>query len=326
MSKRRRPQAPPVRPPPGGSSGSGLLELDRFSAANLERWKRISADLDELSDILYSGIEPQRQRHYGELIEALQSVPKSPLHFERWTRLVSYRYALSPLSAAGSLMSYGGRFNVGLDVDKAIRAPWPALYIGENFQTAFREKFQISKDERVDGLSPEELALTPGGSFTAVQLDGHLELVFDLGQEGVLDPLCGILSKMSLPAEARRLQKRLGLSNQQVYMVRSASRLLNDALVKNWRGAPVQFGVPATSQILAGLILDAGYEAIRYPSTMGGGECVAVFPHKLASDRSHVALSDVAPLGVEFTRLDMGTADALCGWELLPACHRPRTT
>jgi hypothetical protein len=322
---RTRKQLPPLTRPhkPSACERPSLLELDRFSAANLEQWQKLSADLDELNDLLYSGVEPQRRRHYDDMVAALQSVPSLELSFSGWTRLVSYRFCLSPLSAAGSLTEYGGRFNIGMDVDKAIRAPWPALYIGENFETVFREKFQLDPDATVGGLSPDELALTPGGSFTAVNLDGHLMQVFDLEQAGALDGLCKVLRKMKMPAEARKIQRRLKMADRDVLMVQTSDRLLSEVLVRNWRVSPVQFGLPAISQILAGIILDAGFEAIRFRSTKGGGSCLAVFPHKLSADVSHVVLTDAAPPEVEHGRLDMNTADALCGWELLRPRERP---
>ena len=312
-----------MRNRPGVDGMPGLLELDRFSEADLDRWNSLSKDLDEINDILYSGVEPQRRRHHAKLVEALRSVPSTPMDFDGWVRLVPWRYTNAPLSAAGSLTSYGGRFNIGADVDNAIHPRWPALYIGENQEIAYREKFGLSKDDRIDGLSGEELALTTGGSYSAVRLDGHLELVFDLAQEDALGPLCAVLAKMTLPAEARRLHKRLKLAGPPPSMIRSASRLLKETLITNWRGQPAQFGLPAVSQILASLIVDAGYEAIRYPSTKGGGECVAVFPHRLGSDASFVSVSDVAPESVKHTRLDMSTADDLCGWEVLPSYLRP---
>jgi hypothetical protein len=144
-----------------------LLELDRFSQADLDRWNSLSQDLDELHAILYSGVEPQRQRHHAELIAALRSVPCRPMDFAGWVRMVTLRYADAPLSAAGSLKNFGGRFNIGTDVDNAIRSPWPALYIASDQETAYREKFGMAKDDRIDGLSAEELTLTPGGSYSA---------------------------------------------------------------------------------------------------------------------------------------------------------------
>ncbi|MBB6248261.1 RES family NAD+ phosphorylase [Rhodanobacter sp. A1T4] len=301
----------------------GLLELDRFSEADLDRWNTLSKDLDELNAILYSGVEPQRQRYHADLIGALQSVPHTPMDFAGWVRMVTLRYADGPLSTAGSLKGFGGRFNIGADVDNAIRSPWPALYIASNQETAYREKFGMAKDDRIDGLSAEELTLTPGGSYTAVRLDGHLELVFDLAQEGALEPVCKVLRKINLPVEAVKLQKRLKIPGPPATMIRTAARLIHEVLVVNWRVLPAQFGNPAVSQILAGLIIDAGYEAIRYPSTKSDGECVAVFPHRLASDATFVELADEAPASVRHTRLHLGTVDELCGWEVLPSHMRP---
>lgn len=308
---------------PAADGIPGLLELDRFSEADLDRWNSLSQDLDELQAILYSGVEPQRQRHHTELIAALRLVPCTPMDFVGWVRMVTLRYADAPLATAGSLKNFGGRFNIGADVDNAIRSPWPALYIASNQETAYREKFGMAKDDRIDGLSAEELTLAPGGSYSSVRLDGHLELVFDLAHEEALEPVCKVLRKISLPAEAARLQKRLKIPGTPGAMIRTAARLIQEVLVVNWRILPAQFGNPAVSQILAGLILDAGYEAIRYPSTKSDGECVAVFPHRLASDASFVMLADDAPASVRHTRLDLSTSDDLCGWDVLPSYLQP---
>lgn len=328
MSKHRKPQSPPrflparFRPAPVGAPG--LLELDRFSEADINHWNELSKDLDELSAVLYSGIEPQRQRYHEELIEALGSVPAAPLDFTGWVRIVQWRYTNTPLAAHGSLTKWGGRFNIGVDVDNAISAPWPALYIASDLETAYREKFGIAKVDRVDGLSAEELALQPGDSYSAIRVNGHLDTVFDFMREGALDPLCNVLKKFKMPAEAERLRKRLKISRQQVFMIRTPERLMREVMQVNWRAPPSQFGNPAPSQILGGLILDAGYEAIHYRSTKGNGECVAVFPHRLVSDASFVALADPSPPEALHRRLDMTTADALCGWEILPPSLRPR--
>lgn len=300
-----------------------LLELDRFSKADLDGWNSLSKDLDELHAILYSGIEPQRQRYHAELIAALRSAPCAPMDFTGWVRMVTSRYADAPLAAAGSLKNFGGRFNIGTDVDNAIRSPWPALYIASDQETAYREKFGMAKDDRIDGLSAEELALTAGGSYSVFRLDGHLESVFDLAREGPLDQVCKVLRKINLPAEAARLHKRLKIRRGRDTMIRSVDRLISEVLYVNWCSLPAQFGNPAVSQILAGLIIDAGYEAIRYPSSKGNGECVAIFPHCLASDASFVTLADDAPDSVHHTRLDLSSADDLCGWESLPSRLRP---
>jgi len=271
--RKSRKQEPPRSRSRGSLADSrlGLLELDRFTNTDITRWKKLSDDLDELNDLLYFGIEPQRQRHH-----------------------------------------------------ETMRAPWPSLYLGENFETAYREKFQLDRGDRVDGLSPEELALNPGNSFTAVCLDGQLNRVFDVDEPGAFDPLCAVLRKIKLPAQVRQLQYRLKIPKHAIFMLRSASQLRTETLQKNWRAMPVQFGLPALSQILGSLILDAGFEAIRYPSTKGSGSCLAVFPHKLSSSQSYVALSDDPPAELRHARLDMDSADELCGWEMLRTNQQPR--
>jgi hypothetical protein len=211
-----------------------------------------------------------------------------------------------------------------MDVDKAIPPPWPALYIAENLETAYREKYQLERGELVDGLTAEELALESSVSFSAVYMNGQIERVFDLENAKALEPLCAILKKMKLPTEVHSIMRRLGLKPKTVYMVRSPTKLQETVLEQNWRSAPVQFGLPAPSQILAGLIRDAGYEAIRYPSSKSGGWCLAVFPDKLDSPSSYVELSDIAPAGVAIPRLDIDSAEQLCGWELLRPSDRRR--
>ena len=257
------------------------------------------------------------------MIAALQSVPPVQVHLKEWVRNVSFRYSDLPLSAAGSLMGFGGRFNIGTDVEQALHKPWPALYLAEDLETAFREKFQLARDERVDGLTPEDLALVPKDPFATIYINGYLDRVFDLDQKDCLKALCSVLRKIQLPAEARKIQRRLQIPEKAIYMIRTPSHLREEVLEKNWKVSPTQFGLPAVSHILARLILDAGFEGILYPSTKGGGRCLAVFPHNLASDRSHVELANPAPAGVTHTRLDLNSADELCGWELLRPGQRP---
>jgi hypothetical protein len=99
VSKHKPRQAPPRRLPIDPTARPGLLELDRFSEADIDRWSRLSKDLDELQAVLYSGVEPQRQRYHADLIEALRTVPGQPMDFTGWVRMVTWRYADSPLSA-----------------------------------------------------------------------------------------------------------------------------------------------------------------------------------------------------------------------------------
>jgi hypothetical protein len=177
----------------------------------------------------------------------------------------------------------------------------------------------MEQDEERDGLKAEELALMGVGSFTKVEVHGHMEQIFDLDTPNCLEAFCAVIRKMKTPPDILPLQRRLGIKPSANGLIRTPGHLRREVLIKNWRGAPAQFGLPSPSQILAGLIRDAGFEAIRFPSTKGHGHCLAVFPDKLVSDQSFVELTNTPPPGVEHKRLDLSSSDALCGWSILRA-------
>ncbi len=67
------------------------------------------------------------QRLGSELIDALQGSPhRTSLPIEHWARIVPHEFSLVPLSAAGSLRSFGGRFNAGVDRKHESVAKWVA--------------------------------------------------------------------------------------------------------------------------------------------------------------------------------------------------------
>jgi hypothetical protein len=87
------------------------------------------------------------------------------------------------------------------------------------------------------------------------------------------------------------------------------------AAVHIWRVLPIQFGLPAPSQILSELIRAADFEAVAYQSSKSGGTCLAVFVDRLAPG-SYIELSGTPPAGAT-VRLDETTAEELAGWAQL---------
>ena len=67
---------------------------------------------------MYFGVQPEQRRLRSELLAALGLTQPLALPFLRWTRVVTYQYSTEPLSAAGSLHAYGGRFNPGSRCDR----------------------------------------------------------------------------------------------------------------------------------------------------------------------------------------------------------------
>ena len=320
MTKRASLIGPPKQVAPAGPHG--LLELDRFTEKDLETWNKRSEDLDELHQILHFDFARQRLKHRDELMKALQAKPAGPFEFKRWVRIVTYRYSQAPLSAAGSLASVGGRFNVGIDVD--VENPWPALYLAEDTETAYREKYQLPQAAHVSGLTLEELALERATSIATVFLDGRLERVFNINDPYAVIRLCNVLKRMPLPIAVGPILRRLKAPPSVVYNVKKPAEFRHAVLEQNWRVWPVQFGLPSPSQVLGQLLRDAGFEAVRFPSSKNGKQCLVVYPQNVDDKRSYVLIADPCPDGVAHMRLDQDSADELCGWDALPPSMRRR--
>jgi hypothetical protein len=304
--RRRRPIPPPPRKVPDPAAPPSLHELDTFCLADIERWQSSSERLDELHQELHHGLEAQRVRRRAELLEALRAKAAPPIDLSRWHRIVEYQYCLAPLSAHGSTVRYGGRFNIGAEVGSGAFGSFPALYLAEKLDTAFREFYQIDASSAADGLTREDFALKRPGSFLSAEVDGHLDLVFDVGDVAALRPFASLIATFTMPPRVPLLARRLRIAN--AGLIRSAAQLQRTALIKNWRAWPVQFDVPANSQVLGRMLCDAGFEAILYPSAKNGRRCMAVFPTNLRHSASFVALSGVYPLEVTVSRLDAASA------------------
>ncbi|MFZ2507919.1 MAG: RES family NAD+ phosphorylase [Steroidobacteraceae bacterium] len=287
-----------------------LYELERFSQRDLRRWLGASETLDELQRELHFGLESQRRGDRTQLLDALRVKPAPTLNLQGWIRIVEFRYCLDPLSAAGSLRCSGGRFNVGQDLGIAIgTASWPALYIAEDFETAFREKFQVPSASKSTGLTPEELALQDSGSYLVALLRGEIHSVLDLGDREALKPFCQKIAQFELPGRVRTLARSLGVRPAQ--LVRSPALLQRMVLSSKWRVIPTQFELPAPSQVFGELVQSAGYEAMTYQSSQGGGQCAVIFPTRMAESSSYVELQEGYPEQVRLPRLDRNT------WHLL---------
>lgn len=314
-------RSPPKGAPPRSSpTFPDLYVLDRFSERELETWERASKDLDDLHAKLYFDTELERRRLRGKLIDAINAKPAAPFDFSGWWRMMDFRWAQTPLSSAGSIRGFGGRFNVGNDIDLSLIDPFPALYVADSQATAYRERYQITDAGKPqDGLSEVDLNL--GVSSCVVRVDGHIDRVLDVTDPLALAPICRIFKQIRMPPDVSRIMKRLKIKSDAIKMVSTARDLQKAIIERNWRTWPIQFGIPSPSQMLAEIAIAAGYEAIRYRSSKNcTGKCLAIFSGHLATRDSFVALSDPAAGNVIHTRLDIESADHLAGWE-----HAPRS-
>jgi hypothetical protein len=152
MSKGRR---PPKRPPTiqPGARPAPLYQLESFSSEDIVRWNAASIKFDELHQVLYFDLERQRLSRREALLDALRSRPAVPLTLAPWSRVVEYRYCLKPLSSVGSALRVGGRFNLGKELRDGYFESFPALYVAETVETAYREFYQIEDKGGAGGLS-----------------------------------------------------------------------------------------------------------------------------------------------------------------------------
>jgi len=183
MLRRRPKSGPPSRRTPRqtdqGLPPLGVLE--EFTHASLAQWRQAGRNLEQFSRQLFFGLEAHRAQHSRELIHAIRASTKALTEFSGWARLVDYRYTNQPLTMAGSISGDGGRFNIGAALNPAAYTPFPALYIAEDFPTAFRERFGVSPVATTNTLTADELVLRRDSSFTQVALDVSLEAVMDIG-------------------------------------------------------------------------------------------------------------------------------------------------
>lgn len=297
--------------------------LDRFSERDLEKWNELSEDLDELQRVLFFHLQPERQRKDADLLQALSRHEPASIDLSGWCRMVDYQFSLSPLSSAGSLRGVGGRFNAGVELDRNTLVPWPALYLAETFETAFREYFQLPSDSNHSGLTPQDMALLPDVSHTNVQLQGRLVNLFDTTRPRVFDRFVAVLASIPLPHKASKLARKLRLSKGDPSMITTVAKLRMALFESNWRVLPMQFGLPSQSQIVGDLIRRAGFEGVLYRSSKADGRCVALFPEQLHAN-SRISLSASVPDPAVIAELTSDTADLLSGWNSLPTAIRDR--
>lgn len=302
MPRKRRPSPPSRRT---ATPKNDPYLLDEFSHQDLGTWKRNSALLNQYRVKQFYELESLREIHRSELADALGAHGQVSLAVKGWTRIVDYRYSLEPLSAKGS-MEKGGRFNIGRDLDVDLFAPFPALYMASNYDTAYAERFG-SPTAGVE-LQPHELALRSTRSFSSVALQGEIQCLFDLRHPSTVKEFSKVISTFRMNKELQQIARKLDMKGP--LLIHSGNDLYK-SLLGNWRDMPMQYGLPSNSQVFARFLKQAGFEGVIYPSTKGKGECIALFLDQLNGSDSFVELVDQPPPQISLTRLDAETAAAL---------------
>jgi len=276
--------------------------LDEFSRASLQQWKKHASALDKYHVQLFYHLEGLRKTHKNALIEALRQSSIQTVQKSDWSRLVSFRYSDDFLSPRGSLIG-GGRFNIGTQLDARVFPGFPALYLAEDNTTAYAEYFGAPETSSPGQLSGHEFALQKKGSYSNVQLSFKVENIFDLTKANNLTAFAKVIAKFKVPPDLKLLGHDIGFPPSSM-LIRTPSLLRKDLIAANWRNYPVQYEIPANSQIFGRILRDAGFEGVIYPSSKGTGKCIAIFVENFEGSDSYIELVDEAPVSVRFTRLE----------------------
>jgi len=262
--------------------------LDSGNISDILKSKALFEELAQFHWHYYSELAFQRNKIREQLKSSLRDRAGS-FEFQNWQRVVKYKYSLDPLSAKGSLVDPGGRFNIG-EIDPTRYPVFPALYIASNKGTAMAEA--LGREKNAGSLSPEEVALTKPDSIAVLSVSGKLESILDIRERGNLAPLVNLtknfkLSK-SLVLRARKLHFPLRV-------ITTAKELGSVLEQRDWRNWPMVFDVPSTCQVFGALVMNAGIEGILYNSAITGKECIAIFPQNFLNSSSFLQLDDAVP-------------------------------
>lgn len=280
--------------------------LEQFNALEADKWRQFSSELLRIQWDWYIELAFQRREIKEEIRDSLLGITE-PFAFSGWQRVVKAKWSLRPLSAAGSIIDPGGRFNIG-EIDEERFPVFHALNFSEDKKTALCES--ILHDVDVQGYTPVELALASPESRSNFSVSGNIESVINLKNLDNLQTFVDLIKNFKLSQSLLDRAKRL---KYPLKMIRTLNELLEAILDKNWRQAASLYDIPAPSQIFGHLVYSAGIEGIVFPSRFTGCSNLAVFPKNFHRSDSSIELDDETPPEYNICRrLDRFTWKRLC--------------
>jgi hypothetical protein len=277
--------------------------LEQVSAADIRTWRAIKDSFLKLHWDFYSCLAYQRSKITDEIRKSLLEASQKRFVFKKWQRVVRFKFSTEPLSLAGSLVEPGGgRFNIG-DINPAQFPPFPALYIASDKETALQEKLC----QKIDSKNKQEafdLALTDPTSLTNVSISGQLDTIIDLNKPHKLQNFVDLIKDFTISDHVKAQAKKLQLK-EEPDLIKTVLQLQKALLCPNWRVGPMQYDIPAPSQIFAQMVVSAGIEGILYKSKFSNRNCLVIFPQNFdETNGSFIKLDDAAPKETKILKWD----------------------
>jgi len=266
--------------------------LEEGSLQSLTEGKKLHQAHIKYQWDFYSELAYQRNLIQDQLIASIQESCITSYKIESWQRVTRWKYSGHPFSTVGSIVSWGGRFNIGKDISQGgTLKTFQALYLAQSQATAQVEG--LGSGTAKSPLSIEDIALANKSSFVCVSVSGILDRVIDLTDKTALVTFAKLISKFKVPQSILDSAARLNIPLPT--LIKSPGPLLKSLLIDNWRKEPAQFDIPANGQIFGHLVYLAGIDSIVYPSSKTGERCLAVFPSNFDGRNSYLRLDDEPP-------------------------------
>ena len=136
----------------------------------------------------------EREKVLNEIADALMSNIQIDYEDSNFSRIVGSKFSTMPLSSKGSYLTpSGGRVNTGQSI--SYHSYFPALYIANDFETAYVEKFSFPSSDSI-GL---DLALRKPDSFTHQRVKFKLEKVIDLNNDDAINAFYEVVKDIKMP-------------------------------------------------------------------------------------------------------------------------------
>jgi hypothetical protein len=111
--------------------------LEEGSLQSLTEGKKLHQAHIKYQWDFYSELAYQRNLIQDQLIASIQASCITSYKIESWQRVTRWKYSGHPFSTVGSIVSWGGRFNIGKDISQGgTLKTFQALYLAQSQATA----------------------------------------------------------------------------------------------------------------------------------------------------------------------------------------------
>jgi hypothetical protein len=193
----------------------------------------------------YDYLKGEREKLREEISEALISTATTTVQADL-VRIVDLEYANHPLCTIGSVNGPGKRFNIG----KRIRGygSFHCLYLAQDYNTAFTEKFHYSNLQKFGPLNATDLRLKPQDLRDIAVVGAKATLVncIDLRDKKSVRAFCEVISQIKPTKHLLEFAKTLGVLRLRT--IQTPGELLKSLYYDEYLKFHLILDMPANSQ------------------------------------------------------------------------------